>query len=83
MAAPTAEEMESFATVAKNDITEFIYRSTQLQTAEMRDGMDDRTVKTDGQSGSELESKIARTTMMTESASTQVVAPTTSHSHQS
>ena len=83
MAAPTAEEMESFATVAKNEITEFIYQRIQLQTAETRDGTNDRTVKTDGQSGSELESKTARTTMMTESASTQVVAPITSHNHQS
>ena len=80
--APIAEVMASFVITAKNEIVEFILiHSSALQRWDSR-GIQ-RTVKTDGQSGRDDESKMTSITMMTVLDMRAVRAESISQSHQS
>lgn len=79
--APIAEVMASFVITAKNEIVEFILSHTSALWWDCR-GIQ-HTVKTDGQSGRDDESKMTRITMMTVLDMRAVRAETISQSHQS
>ena len=79
--APRAEVMASFVITAKNEMVEFILIHSSALRWDCR-GIQ-RTVKTDGQSGRDEESKMTRITMMTVLDMRAVRAESISQSHQS